>query len=78
MLLREMTLVHNECARLIPPRSEKIRDKFKIAFYSFWNRKQVEDLVLVLKSHIDCCHKDFLVCAALYTSTQYSDGLQIF
>lgn len=68
-----MTLVRDECARLTPPVSQKLRNKFKIAFYSFWNRKKVEDLVLGLKSHIDSCYRDFSVCGATYGFSEHSN-----
>ena len=75
MLSREMTLVRNECSRLIPPVSERMRDKFRIAFYSFWNRKKVEDLVLELKSRIDSCYRDFSVRATISDFTLWLSNL---
>ncbi len=70
-----MTLVHDECLRLIPPASETMRDKFKIAFHSFWNRKKVEDLVSGLKSRIDSCYRDFLVRTATHSFSKRSEAL---
>lgn len=58
---REMRLVHNRCKRLIPPSTEKRRDKFKLAFYSFLNRDKVATLVVELKDHIDGLYKQFVV-----------------
>ncbi len=64
LIRREMVIVRNECARLILPTSEKKKEKFKIIFYSFWNRNKVENMVLGLKAHIDNCYRDFSVCTA--------------
>ncbi|KAF8183203.1 hypothetical protein BJ912DRAFT_558430 [Pholiota molesta] len=55
----EMRSVYEQCARLIPPVSERKRDKYKMAFYSFWNREKVENLLLELRVHVDRCSHDF-------------------
>ncbi len=58
---REMIDVYRRCRQLIPPISERKRDKFKIAFYSFWRREEMQKLILELKNHIDNCYKQFTV-----------------
>lgn len=63
---REMLLVRNECVHLIPPVSDKIQERVKISLYFFWNRNRVEDLVSGLKSHVDSCYRNFLVCVHSY------------
>ena len=58
---REMIDVYRRCGQLIPPISERKRDKFKVAFYSFWRREEIQRLIFELKNHIDNCYKQFTV-----------------
>ncbi|KJA25618.1 hypothetical protein HYPSUDRAFT_409334 [Hypholoma sublateritium FD-334 SS-4] len=60
-LRQEMIDVYRRCGRLLPPISERKRDKFKIAFYSFWRREEIQRLISELKNHIDNCYKQFTV-----------------
>ncbi|KAF8182021.1 hypothetical protein BJ912DRAFT_928727 [Pholiota molesta] len=60
-LRAEMKLTCEKCAHLIPPRSERKRDRFKIAFYSFWSREEVEGLISELYDHVDRCSQQFIV-----------------
>ena len=55
---REMIDVYRRCGQLIPPISERKRDKFKVAF---WRREEIQRLIFELKNHIDNCYKQFTV-----------------
>ncbi|KAF9477945.1 hypothetical protein BDN70DRAFT_896097 [Pholiota conissans] len=69
-LLREIKSVHEQCTRLIPPEAEKKRDRFKIAFYSFWNRKKVEQLIYTLNEDVNACLSKFSALSIVRTETQ--------
>jgi tetratricopeptide (TPR) repeat protein len=68
-----MKSVYEQCARLIPPASERKRDKYKMAFYLFWNREKVEKLLLELRDHVDRYSHDFHVGALIHA--QFVDVL---
>ncbi|KAF9480569.1 hypothetical protein BDN70DRAFT_603031 [Pholiota conissans] len=68
-LLLEIKSVHKQCIRLIPPVSERKHDKFKIAFYSFWHRNEVEQLISDLNEHVNRCLSKFTALSTVRTET---------
>ncbi|KAF9480568.1 hypothetical protein BDN70DRAFT_992568 [Pholiota conissans] len=69
-LLREIKSVYEQCIRLLPPMSERRRDKFRIAFYSFFRREKVERLLIDLNEHVDKCLLKFTALSTVRTETQ--------
>ncbi|KAF9480556.1 hypothetical protein BDN70DRAFT_931580 [Pholiota conissans] len=65
----EMKHVYEECMRLLPPVSIRKRDKFKIAFYSFWRRKEVERSITGLNEDVIECISRFNTLATVRTET---------
>ena len=59
--ISEMNSVKDQCAKLLPPLSEKTRDRFKIAFYAFRDGEKVMSLISDLKDRIDRRYNHFLV-----------------
>ncbi|KAF9477790.1 hypothetical protein BDN70DRAFT_880725 [Pholiota conissans] len=68
-LRMQMKTVHEQCVRLMPPVSDKKRDKIIIAFYIFRNRERMETLISELKNHVDRCSQQFLVLSNLRTES---------
>ncbi|KAF9480565.1 hypothetical protein BDN70DRAFT_920418 [Pholiota conissans] len=68
-LLEDMKYVHQECMRLLPPVSKRKRDKFKIAFYSFWNRERVERLIADLNDRVNERLAKFTALSTIRTET---------
>ncbi|KAF9480582.1 hypothetical protein BDN70DRAFT_992580 [Pholiota conissans] len=63
----EMKSAHEQCIRLIPPTSERKRDRFKVAFYAFWRRKKIEDLLSDLRENVDRCSQQFHLLSSIRT-----------
>ncbi|KAF8174062.1 hypothetical protein BJ912DRAFT_991026 [Pholiota molesta] len=69
-LQEEMKSAHEQCACLLPPVSERKRDRFKIAWYSFWRRGKVEERLSELKSCVDRCSQQFHFMSSLRTEAR--------
>ncbi|KAF9471259.1 hypothetical protein BDN70DRAFT_888349 [Pholiota conissans] len=69
-LLRDVKSVYEQCIRLLPPVSERRRDKFRIAVYSFFHREKVERLLIDLNEHVNKCLLKFVALSTVRTETQ--------
>ncbi|KAF8961142.1 hypothetical protein BDZ97DRAFT_1225851 [Flammula alnicola] len=64
-LRKDMDSVYASCCKLIPPSSEKLVGRVKIAFYSFKNRNRVEELITKLRNHVNKCREQFMLFALM-------------
>ncbi|KAF8965715.1 hypothetical protein BDZ97DRAFT_753404 [Flammula alnicola] len=76
-LAEEMLSVYTKCSRLIPPSSEKMMGKIKIAVYSFKNRNKVEELIAELKNHVNECYIQFLLFSNMRIESGVTSGFAV-